>query len=51
MGDVIVMVSDSPVHTGVFEVPDGVAGGLGSVRLNGPTAAEEQLFNTTKIFE
>ena len=36
-----------PLQIGFTAGTAGVAGGFGSERLNGPTAAEGQLFNTT----
>ena len=40
-----------PLHKGfTFEIT-GVAGGVGSDKLNGPTEFEGQLFNTTYTFE
>ena len=40
-----------PLHSAPLLVAVGVAGGLGSLKLNGPTGAEGQLFKTTYTFE
>jgi hypothetical protein len=40
-----------PLHNGTTFAITGVAGGFGSVKLNGPTDAEGQLFNSTYTFE
>ena len=42
-----VSCKDSPSHRLLVPVALGVGGGVGSTRLNGPTAAEGQLFSTT----
>ena len=40
-----------PLHNAPLLAAVGAAGGLGSLKLNGPTGAEGQLFKTTKTFE
>ena len=40
-----------PLHSALLLVAVGAAGGLGSLKLNGPTGADGQLFKTTKTFE
>jgi len=40
-----------PLQSALLLVAFGAEGGLGSLKLNGPAGAEEQLFKTTKTFE
>ena len=40
-----------PLQSALLLVAVGAAGGLGSLKLNGPTGADGQLFKTTNTFE
>ena len=42
-----VKFNDSPAHKALLFPANGAAGGFGSVKLNGPTGEDGQLFNTT----